>query len=783
MSKKKRGKNRSKKMKNQFGGQNQIQEQNQFKGEEKFKDEKIIVDFEIEAEEKIEVDFDVEKVFWLKKWRWAFYSLAIFLFLFAANFGLQALSNWYFEDKVMSNVFVNKIELSLKSKSEVETTLANHWSSYWESTALNLVEEAEKAISRDGEEDVYSEATMTGKLPMNLLWQENYCDIDEVALNEYIIDYGKNKWWGQQLYMAMKPKVFSLPLNCDVDGIEGFLKENLSVLENPARNAYYQFDAQGNLFVEKGVIGRIIDHEGLLEELLDKLVKMDDLTLSVHWEIDDPNLKAADLEIHKEKYLALIEAPSIAIEWPVWTKSGGAAAVYRSYDYMKETNPELDNLGTYLDSATGKYIFKKTSLRTSETEEESNGNLTTVIASLKINEFRNSLFLLEDEGSDEVYFQIEEDLLRTWLKNLDEDNRVEATNAVLDLEDITPEPEKLDETEVIDGDKIKEEPDEVVRKYRVIDFVSPKVGRSLDIEESFKIINEALKKEILPESLVLPEITLEAKTEGLADNPLQITELIGLGVSNFGGSPWNRIHNIGTGAVKISGILIAPGEEWHTIDPLKPFNAAGGYLPELVIKGDKTIPEYGGGLCQVATTLFRAAIDAGLPITQRRPHGYNVSYYTPIGTDATIYDPYPDFRFINDSENYILVQSYSIGANLYVELWGVKDGRTIELTPAINYNWTGFPAAKYVDNPELAAGVTKRMESAHQGVTGEFWRRVTYPNGEIVFKKWISKYPAKGAVYERAPEGGAVIDNGAGSEDLDGSEGGNTIVRPGDVIE
>lgn len=781
MGKKNKAKKKAQMMKEKF---DQVpKKENHFQND--LPEEKISVDFEIEAEEKVEAKFDAEKMSVLKKWRWLFYSLFIVILLAAANFGLQLLSDWYFQDKVMKNVFVNDIDLSMMTIDEASNTLSNHWSSYWDSSSLYLREEAEKATSMEGEEDVYSEATMTGKLPMSLLWRENYCSLNEDSLRSYVLEYGKNTWWGLQLYYAMKPKVFTLPLNCDVEAIDDFLKENLVLLENPARNAYYQFDAQGNLMVEEGEVGRVIERQKLLDQILDKLVKMEELNLSVTWEIDEPNLKVTELEANKEKYLALVEAPSISIELPVWSNSDGAAAIYRSYDYMRDTNPADTKLGSFYDSSNDKYVFAEEDYRKAETTEEDGAAASTVIASLKLSNFKNGLLLEDDEETGAVYFQIEAELLRDWLKKVDEENRIEATNAVLEVEILNEEAlaeKDLVSGELIDGDKIKEE---VLPEYRVVDFVSPKVGRALDIDKSFEIINEALKSETVPEKLLLEQILLQPETEGLEDNPLQITELVGLGVSNFSGSPSNRIHNIWTGASKISGILLAPGEEWHTIDPLKPFNAAGGYLPELVIKGDKTIPEYGGGLCQVATTVFRAAIDAGMPITQRRPHGYNVSYYTPIGTDATIYDPYPDFRFINDSENYILVQSYAVGSNLYVELWGVKDGRKVELTEAVNYNWTGWAEARYIDNPELAAGVTVKKESAHQGVTGEFWRRVTYPDGKVVFKKWVSVYPVKPAVYERGPEAGSATatDNGAGSEELDGSDGGNTIIRPGDIVE
>jgi vancomycin resistance protein YoaR len=81
-------------------------------------------------------------------------------------------------------------------------------------------------------------------------------------------------------------------------------------------------------------------------------------------------------------------------------------------------------------------------------------------------------------------------------------------------------------------------------------------------------------------------------------------------------------------------------------------------LPELVIKKEGTVPEFGGGLCQVSSTAFRAAMNGGLPITQRRNHAYAVQYYAPQGTDATIYPGVVDLKFINDTPGDILIWAF-----------------------------------------------------------------------------------------------------------------------------
>lgn len=158
-----------------------------------------------------------------------------------------------------------------------------------------------------------------------------------------------------------------------------------------------------------------------------------------------------------------------------------------------------------------------------------------------------------------------------------------------------------------------------------------------------------------------------------------VDTLIGKGESNFTGSPKNRRHNIGVGASKFNGAIIPKGEEFSFLKTLGPVDKSTGYLPELVIKVDKTIPEYGGGMCQVSTTCFRAAINAGLRVTERQNHAYPVQYYSPQGTDATVYIPHPDLKFVNDSPASILVQTKIVGNILTFEFFGKSDGRKVEL--------------------------------------------------------------------------------------------------------
>lgn len=208
-----------------------------------------------------------------------------------------------------------------------------------------------------------------------------------------------------------------------------------------------------------------------------------------------------------------------------------------------------------------------------------------------------------------------------------------------------------------------------------IEILEPgKEGTKLMMEESSKRIKNDILAGITKTELFV------AVTSPLIDesqfDALGVKTLLGRGESNFRGSSRSRIKNINVAANKISNTLLKPGEEFSFVNTLGKVDARNGYLPELVIKGKKTIPEYGGGICQVSTTLFRAALNAGLPITERRAHSYIVNYYGKPGLDATIYLPKPDLKFKNDTNNYILLQHYITGTTLYYEIYGTSTGKT-----------------------------------------------------------------------------------------------------------
>jgi vancomycin resistance protein YoaR len=158
---------------------------------------------------------------------------------------------------------------------------------------------------------------------------------------------------------------------------------------------------------------------------------------------------------------------------------------------------------------------------------------------------------------------------------------------------------------------------------------------------------------------------------------LSFPDLLASGQSNFAGSPANRIHNIKVATGRYDGVVLMAGEQFSFNQYLGNVDAANGYLPELVIKENVTTPEYGGGICQVSTTVFRAAMESGMKITSRRNHSYPVAYYGTPGYDATVYAPSPDLKFINDTGHPVHITTKIEGTRLIFEVRGKASGRQV----------------------------------------------------------------------------------------------------------
>lgn len=294
----------------------------------------------------------------------------------------------------------------------------------------------------------------------------------------------------------------------------------------------------------------------------------------------------------------------------------------------------------------------------------------------------------------------------------------------------------------------------------VVNFTAPKDGIDIDGAASATAMAALLQARMNGiASTATPTLTLALQTVpgGVSAHAqsLGIEQLIGTATTPFAGSTKNRIHNITVGATKLNGTIVPASQEFSTIKTLGDIGPETGYVEELVILGPNTVPAYGGGLCQVSTTLFRAILNAGLPITERQNHSYRVSFYEKDGNgnsigpglDATIYDPSPDLKFMNDTGHPVMITDQIVGTKITFNLYGTSDGRTSTIIGPTIIRTIPAPAPETVYSATLPAGEVKQTEFSATGADTTATYEIHYADGTTKTQVFNSHYHGLPAVY------------------------------------
>jgi len=301
---------------------------------------------------------------------------------------------------------------------------------------------------------------------------------------------------------------------------------------------------------------------------------------------------------------------------------------------------------------------------------------------------------------------------------------------------------------------VETEPRDAVFRFeegKVLEFKPEVVGRVIDVPA----FNEKLGEVLLmanSETLEVPVIFSYPKIKAGDINNLGIKELIGEGKSLFSHSIPGRVFNVNLAASRINSTVVAPGEEFSFNSAVGDISRASGYQSAYIISGGKTVLGDGGGVCQVSTTVFRAALNAGLTITERKAHAYRVGYYeqdSKPGIDATVYNPTADLKFLNDTGNHILIQTKVDTKNMSmsVQIYGTKDGRVASISVPKISSQTPPPATLYVDDPTLPLGQMKQIDWAAWGAKVSFNYKVIRGDETLFEKTFYSNYQPWRAIY------------------------------------
>jgi vancomycin resistance protein YoaR len=270
-----------------------------------------------------------------------------------------------------------------------------------------------------------------------------------------------------------------------------------------------------------------------------------------------------------------------------------------------------------------------------------------------------------------------------------------------------------------------------------IRVVPARPGRAIDVPTTAKaILRAALSPtnrfaRIAVVSSAPKVSTEEAKAMG-------INEIVGSYTTEFGGIA-NRIHNVQLVAHLIDRHLIAPGEEFSFNKTTGERNASKGFLEAPVIINGELQSGLGGGVCQVSTTVFNAAYEAGLNITARTNHALYISHY-PLGRDATVNYPDTDLRFINDTGHWLLLRTFVNSYSLTVNLYGTSPHRKVE-SEAAPLTVTGPPPTKTTKDPNLFVGEKVVDESGSSSLATSVHRKVYDADGKLLYDTtWYSSY-------------------------------------------
>lgn len=264
-------------------------------------------------------------------------------------------------------------------------------------------------------------------------------------------------------------------------------------------------------------------------------------------------------------------------------------------------------------------------------------------------------------------------------------------------------------------------------------ITSERVGKKLDYAYLLNKLKDMIKNKqegkVYARFLkVIPRIT--------ASELSKIKEIIGSFTTKFDSSNVARSENIRVAAQKINGSLVMPGEVFSLSKAIGPVTVENGFKIAKVIVNNEFVDGVGGGLCQIATTLYNAVLMAQLKVVERAPHSALISYVPP-GRDATIASGSIDFKFKNTTSAPIYVESYTSQNTVTVNLYG-KNNHKGEVVKFESEVIERVPYKKvYKNDPTLPQGVEKLSNKPQNGLKVKTYMLV-YKDGKLIEKKLLS---------------------------------------------
>ena len=276
-------------------------------------------------------------------------------------------------------------------------------------------------------------------------------------------------------------------------------------------------------------------------------------------------------------------------------------------------------------------------------------------------------------------------------------------------------------------------------------------GHTLNVDETIKLVQKALKKKWENKDIEIAAVTEEVEPQYTVDDFYMVDDVLGQFSTKYNTEKENRSQNLANGAAKINGMILLPGEQFSMYNTVAPFTEENGYADAgQYVKGDtgtELVNGIGGGICQVSTTLYNAVLEAELQVDERYPHSLSVDY-AELSMDAAIAENYMDFKFTNTTGYPIYIEGYAGGGSITFVIYGHEtrdSGRKIKfVSKKIEEFEPGEPEKIWDDTLPDGEEVTER--TAHKGYYAELWKEI-YQDGELVDEVRVnqSQYNAQAA--------------------------------------
>jgi len=301
-------------------------------------------------------------------------------------------------------------------------------------------------------------------------------------------------------------------------------------------------------------------------------------------------------------------------------------------------------------------------------------------------------------------------------------------------------------------------------------------GIELNVEKSVKKILKSLKTDWDGKNTTI-ELAADIKEpECTTEDLASITDVLGTATTYYG-STTGRNKNVETGAEKLNGHILMPGEEFSVTDAVVPFTEENGYELAPSYESGKVVDSYGGGICQVSTTLYVAVLKAELEVTERYSHSMIVHYVDP-SMDAAIAEGLKDLKFINNTDAPIYIEASADGSTLHFAIYGheTRDpNRTVRYESETTS--TEDPTPGLTEDANASFGTIEQTSYGYQGSTARLWKIVNDNGNETKEQVNSSTYRMTSDVYTV----GTKTDNAAARAEMQAAIAANDLAKAKEV--